>query len=203
MWVGDDWHGSNWRVPAQEHFQVLKDGGFPGEVRVGLVGGVSERVEAMQEIIGMYPGVRFSAKGEDGFEMVTIHALHEWAKEANPDTPVYYSHSKGAFNDTAANHRWRQQMDDALGACWDLCVDSLKKYDAVGLHWLTSEDYPQHIDPKRPMFGGNFWWAKAGYLAGLPPVGYRTRWEAEGWMGQGFPKVLDLKPGWPDYTSET
>ena len=47
--------------------------------------------------------------------------------------------------------------------------------------------------------------ATAGYLAKLPPVeggnpnkGY-NRYKAEEWIGGGNPKVLDLKPGWPDY----
>jgi hypothetical protein len=144
-------------------------------------------------------------QADEGFEQVTIDVMHAWSKTADPETPVYYAHDKGAFQDHPVNTRWRQAMDGALLYEWEARAAELDEYEAIGLHWLTHEQYPRCIDPRKPMFGGNFWWARAGYLAKLervrgtpefPPV---NRWEAEGWMGQGFPKVLCLKDGWPVY----
>lgn len=203
IWVGDAHHGSNWRIPAEEHFTVLKAAGYAGEVRVGLAGDVRERVNACQLLQQWWP-VQIAARADEGFEQVTLQAMHDWAKEAGPDTPVYYAHTKGAFQDYPANHRWRRSMDSALINSWHDWVAELDSgaYDAIGLHWLTHQDYPDWISPARPMFGGNFWWARAGYLASLAPVEHGSRWHAEGWVGTGFPRVHDLQPGWPSYVSE-
>jgi hypothetical protein len=52
---------------------------------------------------------------------------------------------------------------------------------------------------RTPLFAGNFWWARAKYLATLPEPETENRRQAEGWVGLGGPKVYDLRPGWPDW----
>lgn len=206
IWVGDTHHGSAWHTPAAEHFALLESSGFDGEVRAGIVGGVRERVECVNWLRQQKVPARVAVTADEGFEQVTIEAMHTWAKSADPAAPVLYCHTKGALQAHPMNTLWRNSMDKLLTGAWRERVADLDRYDAVGLHWLTHKEYPAFIDPRKPMFGGNFWWSKAGYLAGLervrgtpefPPV---NRWEAEGWLGQGFPEVLDLAPGWPDYT---
>lgn len=205
IWCGDRYHGSNWAVPAGEHFYELERVKFPGQVRVGIVGGLSERAGVMKWLREAWPSSTVEVQADEGYEQVTIDAMHAWSREADPHTPVYYAHTKGAFQDTPMNTRWRASMDGLLLGNWEKCVTALHSYDAIGLHWLTHREWPEKIDPRKPMFGGNFWWATAGYMAKLsrvtgtqefPPV---NRWEAEGWLGQGFPKVLNLVPGWPPY----
>lgn len=201
VWVGE---GSLWYVPAREHFTLLNEARFDGEVRIGIVGPLAERAKALHWIESWWPEVKLAAVADEGYEQVTINVMHAWSKTADPATPVYYSHTKGALNYSPFHTAWRRSME-CLTTDWEQCTEDLKTYDAVGLHWLTSQEFFGFIDPKKPMFGGNYWWTTAGYLAKLervrgtvefPPV---NRYEAEGWMGQGFPRVKDLRPGWPQY----
>lgn len=203
-WVGDAHHRSDWLPAAKEHFALLNEARFDGEVRVGIVGGLPERVTALGWIESWYPGFDVVAEAAEGYEQVTIDVMHAWAKTAEPALPVYYSHTKGALNSSPFHTAWRRSME-RLTTEWEQCTEDLKTYDVVALHWLTPQQFPHLIDPKKPMAGGNFWWSTAGYLAGLervrgtaefPPV---NRYEAEGWVGQGFPYVKDLRPGWPSY----
>jgi hypothetical protein len=212
VWAGDAYHGSNWLNPFQEHFGAMHNADFKGDVWVGIVGGLPQRAEVMSQLRGWWPEAQVVVQADEGFEQVTIEKMHQWSKVVRPDTPVYYSHTKGALNNHSMNEYWRREMDGHLiggglavqgGHDWRECVELLKDYDAVGLHWLTGKQFPGLIGI--PMFGGNFWWATAGYLAGLervqgtpefPPVDIHG---AEGWMGQDCPKVFDFKPGWPVY----
>ena len=206
VWAGDDQHVSRWEPAAEEHFEVLRKACFGGDVYVGLVGELPYRERAARMLAEWWPAhSTIMVQADEGYEQVTINEMHKWCKWAAPDVPVFYAHTKGALHWGAMNTNWRNAMDEKLAGGWLECVKSLHTYDSVGLHWLTSEQYPEYIDPEAPMWGGNFWWANAGYLAQLdhvrgtpefPPV---NRWGAEGWMGRGMPKVLDLKPGWPVY----
>ncbi len=42
------------------------------------------------------------------------------------------------------------------------------------------------------IFTGNFWWATAGSLAGLPDVPCANRYEAENWVGLGRPRAYEM-----------
>ena len=202
IWAGDRYHGSAWQTPAVEHFAALNAAQFTGEVRAGITGGQSERLDVIRLLREACPQSQVVVQADEGFEQVTLGAMHQWAKEADPGTPVYYAHTKGALQDTPGNARWRRAMDDVLLGGWEGCVKSLHDYDAAGMHWLTHDDWPEFIGSGTPIFGGNFWWANAGYLAKLEPAGLRSRWDAEAWVGSGSPRVLNLKPGWPDYRQE-
>jgi hypothetical protein len=83
---------------------------------------------------------------------------------------------------------------------WRFCLDRLAGADAVGCHWITPDEYAAR-QVTTPFFGGNFWWARCGYLAGLaePPSCETDRHLAEAWVGGGNPRVYDLRPGWPAY----
>jgi hypothetical protein len=208
IWAGDDYHTSMWLPSAEEHFGAMVNAKFDGDVYAGIVGGYKQRTEVVKWLRGWWPEAITVVEADEGFEQVTIDVMHNWCKRADASVPVYYAHTKGALQPGEMNTRWRRAMDDLLMGSWQTCVMSLHSYDAVGCHWLTNAEFPKLIDPMAPVFGGNFWWARAGYLAKLdrvkgtpefPPV---NRWGAEGWMGRGFPKVLDMKPGWPDYTRD-
>jgi hypothetical protein len=206
VWAGDDQHASRWESAASEHFEALHVAAFTGDVMIGLVGQLPYRERAVRMISQWYPSARIMVQADEGYEQVTIAEMHKWCKWARPDVAVYYAHTKGALQPCEMNVRWRNAMDSLLVDFWQDRVEDLKTHDAVGLHWLTHEAYPDWINPAAPMFGGNFWWANAGYLAGLPPVEGGldrppvNRWGAEGWVGRNFPKVRDLVPGWPDYS---
>jgi hypothetical protein len=176
-------------------------------VLAGIVGDPDNRAKAGKWLDKAWPGWRPAVYADEGYEQPTISAMHRWARAADPATPVLYTHGKGAFQDTPHNHNWRRAMEDRLIGSWSKHILTLGsgKFDAIGCHWLTHEEFPVTITEGKPMFGGNFWWATAGYLAKLAPVqggdpdlGY-NRYKAEEWIGQGNPRVLDLSPGWPQY----
>ena len=210
MHVGHGHVPSRWEIPAEEHFAALVLAGFTGTVRVGLIGDESNRHKVRKWLDSRWPKWQPAMIADDGYEQWTINAMHCWAKAADPDTPVLYNHTKGAFQDTPHNHNWRRAMETALiggkdDRAWLRCIDELQDYDLVGCHWLTPQEFPVTVSEGKPFWGGNFWWAKAGYLAKLAPVeggnpdlGY-NRYKAEEWVGQGNPRVLDLIPGWPQY----
>jgi hypothetical protein len=204
IWAGDGHHGSNWREPAEEHFAALREAEFSGAVMIGLTGGWPEHTEVTRWLDGHWPDWKYGVASREGFEMGTLNALHEYTRKmyVHAATPIFYAHTKGAFQDEPGNHAWRRAMNELVYR-WRDCVDYLDAgYDAVGLHWLTPQEFPGLIGSGKPMFGGNFWWATAGYLSKLDPPGgpernWSNRYTAEAWMGQNDPKVVDLKPGWP------
>jgi hypothetical protein len=204
LWCGDRYHGADWEGPAREWFTALADAWFDGDVRVGLAGGMSERVTAMRWLRENCPSSQVAVQADEGFEMVTLAELHRFAKEAEPSTPVLYGHGKGSFQGGPFADAWRRAMTRRVVSDWRHCVNSLNTVDMAGCHWLTHERYPRQITEGLPMFGGNFWWANAGYLAKLPPIDPHgaNRYAAESWAGLGRPRVECLIDGWPDYSRE-
>lgn len=205
--------------PAGEHFLALRESGYTGEVNVGLVGSEENREFAHGWLLEEWSAkwdMDIVVQADDGFEQVTIDVMHAAAKEADPQTPFFYAHAKGSFEDHPFNTAWRRSMTGKLlggknSTAWLSCVNLLHSHDdidCVGCHWLSRPDAKPDFPIESPMFGGNFWWAKAGYLANLesvfandPTHGY-IRYFAESWVGRGKPKVIDLKPGWPVYETE-
>lgn len=212
MHVGHGHVASRWKPVAEEHFARLVTAGFDGDVHVGRVGDPDKRIEAEEWLDDAREGWIEASEADEGYEQVTLRAVHAFAQHytTDPATPVLYCHTKGAYQDTPFNRAWRRGMEDCLiggdgASLWKAAVMALHTHDLVGCHWLTHEEFPETVSEGKPMFGGNMWWATAGYLASLPPVeggdparGY-NRYKAEEWAGQNNPNVLDLKPGWPDY----
>jgi hypothetical protein len=178
---------SSWEEPVREHFKALEVSGFRGKRYVGLVGSKENRERARREL----PYFEVVAEELEGFEQVTIRALHSWAKTADPQTPVLYAHTKGSSfsKDEPFAQRWRHAMVHGTVMTWPRAVKALKNHDAVGCWWQVDDK-----DPRQGMFAGNYWWANAGYLAALPGVSDESRFHAEGWIALGCPKVLDLDP---------
>lgn len=199
IWAGDDHHGSLWREAAEEHFAALEAAEFGGDVHVGITGGHEQAARAWDWAEKRWPAVANIMAFGEGFEMPTIDALWKDSGNRVADTPVLYAHAKGAFNHDPGNIRYRRAMTAHLVSGWRDRVEELRDYDVLGLHWLTHDEFPDRISKGRPMPGGNFWWARAGYLCTLLPVEWYSRYCAEGWVGRGDPKAKGLLPGWPDY----
>jgi len=192
---------------------LLKKSGLldiASEVIIGVNGGI-ESTELANSILP--PTFKIIFHGlENKNENLTISEIEKWIP-GHEDHLVLYFHCKGGSY--APNHgittAWRNCMMKHLITNWKQCVDDLNSgYDAVGCHWLTEHDYPTlvHI----PIFGGNFWWAKASFLATLPSIreasavilhgiqSHSSRYEAEVWLGNGkqIPKIKDYHNTWPD-----
>ena len=146
-------------------------------------------------------------------ENLTIIEIEKWLK-ANPheNTVIFYAHAKGATHDpthpyTQFSTRWRRCMLNRIVANWRQAVDDLSSAaEAVGCHWLVGM-----ADGTQNIFAGNYWAARASYLATLPSMYERerikmsgiadkeSRYEAEVWIGFGprLPIVVDYHPGPP------
>lgn len=140
-------------------------------------------------------------------ENLTLAALENWLP-SHPDYYVLYFHSKGATRETESEYgkfiiQWRRCLMRHCVSEWRHCVALLDQgFDAVGAHWMPGAG-PLH---NQNIFAGNFWWAKASFLATLPSIYKRdrikesgikaleSRYESEVWIGNGprLPKAKDL-----------
>jgi len=203
------WLGGEWRRIAEEHFKALRDASFPGQVLLGLVGSPEVRAAARSWL-----PYEIAVEADAGFEDVTINALRSVIKALSGDTAVLYAHNKGTFHQIAENHAWRRAMDDYLTVRWADRVGELQGHDVAAWHWIC----PGTLDPfgnpvSHAHASGNFWWARADYLKGLPELSsltVDTRIEAEWWIGTDEPHVayaadtwprLELARQWPKYVN--
>jgi hypothetical protein len=203
------WSGGKWHEPLSEHLNQLARSGLGLKLAgfyVGIVGRQKNAAEVKQRLeAGINPkyfNVRpqVVAEAEEGYEQVTLDKLRDFvlAQKTNEKTIlILYAHAKGSFSYSTVNVGWRRSMTRHLVGGWSRCVDLLTsgKFNAAGCHLLTPHEHPRLVTG--PYFGGNFWWARADYLATLPEV---SRYHAEGWigMGAGF-SPMNLLPGWPKY----
>lgn len=195
------WADGHWKVPVHDHLKALRESRFDGSVHIGISGSPLNRDDVKRYVSKFWsPDADFCAEADVGYEQVTITALQEYVHREGTEPYVLYAHSKGAFEESVARDAWREAMTDPLVRHWRLTLSCLQDRDAVGLYWLTPEEFSDR-NITSPFFGGNFWWATAAYLRTLPPVGTSSRFDAETWIGLGNPKVLDLQPGWPPFYS--
>jgi hypothetical protein len=205
------WCGSPaWKPIAQEHAGALRRTGQEWELTVGLTGPAAERRAARRWFAEEFPACTFT-EANKGFEQLTLTSLHRWARRADPSAPVLYAHTKGVTQPVNTSDEsvfaaaWRRAMTHDLVAGWAVCLKLLENHDAVGCCWLDPAEYSPLFVPQvptwrcrpSPFFGGNFWWATAGYIARLSPVRHASRYEAELWVGLGCPRVAQFRQGWP------
>lgn len=149
-------------------------------------------------------------------ELPTLYDLQQWLP-GHEDWHVCYFHAKGI---THANFepyiRWRNCMEASVIVNWRRCIADLDRgYETVGCHWIDRAKYPRDHEEKFDqtwnlgghIWGGNFWWAKSGYLRSLPklPSNSTCRGEdfiAEIWIGSNKyqPTALDYAPHFPTST---
>lgn len=145
----------------------------------------------------------FIDHGRDALGLLrTVNCLRSWC-QCHPDWIVCFWHIKGVTHpwDTL-NTLWRQCMEKWVIINWRKCVaDVGSNFETVGAHWLTPEQY--HGIVKVPFWGGQFFWARASFLAELPALPdnptRREEWFlSENWIGMGRrPRVRDYAPHWP------
>lgn len=138
------------------------------------------------------------------WEDSTLRILQGYCKD-NPEDFVLYTHTKGAFRDEylvdkatgraaphSLNDLWRGSMIDRLIRAHSPRMRDLEENDICGMYWVE----PPEVT--RPYFAGNFWWARADYVARLPELPVLTvmsRHEAEKWVASGNPRVKALSCG--------
>jgi hypothetical protein len=126
--------------------------------------------------VGMTVKVLFSSPNLSLFEGPTIHAAWEWAC-ANQGGAVMYIHTKGNTQPTNKHkERWRRLMGKHVIADWHMNLRRLCVADMVGVSWQELRDFPHYC--------GNFWMARADWLANLQdPDTYRNRHPGLSWGG--------------------
>lgn len=186
---------------------LIKNAGY---MLVGVNGG--EESEHLAR--GAFPNARLVFHGlESRNENLTIVEMEKWVR-SHHDWYVLYLHSKGATHGYGGlsggqRERWRNCMMRHLVGNWRECVKDLDAgFESVGCHWLsktTAWRIRIPFPPDQSMWAGNFFWAKASFLATLPSILLRdriklsgiksleSRFEAEVWIGNGkrLPIVKD------------
>lgn len=168
------------------------------------------------KLLSFPPGTRILVHGDSAnSELPTIHFLKKWIL-GHEDWYVCYFHLKGSrYTNDPLTTAWRDCMTHAVIVNWERCVRDLDNgFESVGCHWLVPEKFPTINNwstfPQFPkvgkpaMWGGNFWWSKASFLAQLPemqkfPNGRPDFFLAEHWIGLGQrrPRIKDYGPHWP------
>lgn len=197
MKLGHYYHvyaAGNWEGIVVDHFHAVRASGLMDEldfIRVGIVGPADRRVQVKDVL----PFAEVVVEAEDGWEQVTLDALHlHTLKETGP-AGILYAHTKAAYQGDPLRHTWRHSMTYDTVYNWKYAVSLLARKDAVGPFYMSS-DRPEHVGHKS-FFGGNFWWATAQYLRGLPRIKREHRFQAEGWVGLNDPDVANLRDGPP------
>ena len=179
----------DWLEPATQHIEELAVSGLIDnldDMFLGIVGSPENREKVEREL----PGVSVAWRAT-GYEQVTLEKVHEFAQ--TDDGAVFYAHTKGAWSKSDLAKQWRVSMTNDTVTRWPECVSKLQTYDAVGPFWLKSSE-PEHAHHDH-FFAGNFWWATSKYIRSLPPVKTDHRFQAEGWIGLGVPKVFNMREG--------
>jgi hypothetical protein len=183
----------HWREPALAHVEALHSSGLIDELDdmfVGIVGNPDSRGGVKLDL----PGV-VVAEADDGWEQVTLQALHAYAKENS--AKILYAHTKGAWSNSELARQWRVSMTHDTVTRWREAVEALDLVDTAGPFYIQSRDR-EHAEHKH-FFGGNFWWARSQYLAKLPQLKNEHRFQAEGWIGLSSPTVTTLRGGQPTW----
>lgn len=106
--------------------------------------------------------VAFHHPNFDLYELPTLALVHRWAK-ATPLGAAIYFHTKGvSAPDDPNKQHWRRLMGRHVIANWRENLKLLADHDAVGVNY---QDYPI-----MPHFAGNFWMARADWIADLPDL---------------------------------
>lgn len=192
--------GNGWERVAGEHFQALADAKFPGQLKIGIVGLLPQRIRVKGWLNYTWPGWELATEVDYGYEQVTHQALHAAAQEMPANTPVLYAHTKGGYRVSEHQDLWRRCMQETCVTHWERCVARLAEgFDVCGAHYLIPDGRAVGV----PMMAGNYWWATSGYIAGLPKIRYRDRYDAEAWIGLGDARVHDFAAfGWPYHPHE-
>ena len=194
---------------VSEQMDQLRESGLLDECEQMIVGcnGGEESKEVARLVIPpkakmVYHGLKSKA------ENLTIIEIERWAP-LHLDWLVLYKHSKGATHEPDSHYGknvsapWRRAMMEDLVMNWRQCVADLESgADVACSHFMRGL-----ADGTQNIAAGNFWWAKASFLANLPSMWLRerikqsgisaaeSRFESEVWLGNGkMPRVMEYRP---------
>ncbi len=182
----------NWKEVVSEQVPLL----LGLDIHVTLLGSTADH-----DWLEAETGIRSIRRleGLQNYETPTLQAAWEWSC-ANPAGAVLYLHTKGVSKpQNRARTAWRHLMGEQLVARWRKNLERLAHADMIGVNWCETPS---------PHFQGNFWMARAGWIARLPsPVSFRNRggpdlfgepWDrmhAEVWLASGSAPIAESLVG--------
>ena len=191
------WAAGAWAPAAREHHEALISAALPALPQLGITGPAEDR-QRVADWAAIH-GWTVIAEADEGYEQLTLSAMHRWALSGDEPAAVLYCHAKGARTDLhGTNSAWRRKMTERVVGEWPSCTGLLEHHDAVGCCWKNKYEFPHLLSAfaGAGIFAGNFWWATRQYIQRLPEPGLADRHDAEAWIGQADPDVIDMLPGW-------
>jgi hypothetical protein len=153
----------SWAQVVVEQLDSLAGVGLQGTVTSAILG-TPEQVQTCIDLAsqrGITLRVGYSHPDLKQFEAPTLEAVRRWARNHRNGAALYL-HTKGVSRPPGPGKKaWRQLMERHVIQCWRENMSMLKNVDAVGVGWYDDN----------PHFSGNFWLARADWLASLPPIG--------------------------------
>lgn len=151
----------DWRTVFDEQCQLLEHCGLRATACV--LGSAEEAAE-----VGTRVSVAHRSPDLHQYETPTLSRLWQWCGE-NEAGAAMYLHTKGvSAPGDLGKKAWRELMQICVVAAWQENLDRLAVADMVGVDWQDN--------PRYPHFAGNFWMARADWIARLPsPEDYRRR----------------------------
>jgi hypothetical protein len=152
----------NWEDVVAEQLDLLAHVGLSGRVDGAILGTPVQirRCLDLAQQRGMTLGAHFSDIDMNRYEAPTLDAMQNWARAHRRSAALYF-HTKGVSEPSDAGRTaWRHLMQRHVIERWRQNLQMLQAADAVGVGW-----YDDH-----PHFSGNFWLARADWLASLPPI---------------------------------
>jgi hypothetical protein len=175
----------HWRSVVSEQMASFSSAGLaPTIVALGSL----EAIGDLRDLTRF--GVAWAGEDVTQWETPTIHAAWQWCCE-HPTGACIYVHTKGVSQPRheTAETAWRRVMQHWVVDRWRTNLRHLSHAHAVGVGWLKNKRY----------FAGNFWMARADWIASLPDpwehragcfsfgYGYKQSWQirfhAERWLG--------------------
>jgi hypothetical protein len=77
---------------------------------------------------------------------------------------ILYIHTKGVLQ-KPYSYEWRKYLEYFLIGLHEICLDSLKYYNCVG---VNQQFYYTKENCKKNHFSGNFWWSRSQHIKNLP-----------------------------------
>lgn len=150
-------HGRWEQVVAEQLARIRSSGLYDRMTRlfVGVVGPSCQSFSPADEKIEV---VHRSPDLQE-YEFPTLNYVRSFCQ--SNDGFVFYIHTKGIFRDTEMSTDWRRYMEYFLIERHEDCLGILAHSDVCGVNW--------QLVPW-PHFSGNFWWARAQYVATLPAL---------------------------------
>ena len=198
--------GGQWQMIMHQHMMAVCNYGLIeqlDEIRVGIVGPPDQR-KVVKEILDnslVAAKIKVVITRTNAWEQATLTEMYKASQ--TEDAAYLYGHTKGSANPSLVAQLWGRSMIFFTIVAWEKALAELEKVDAVGCHWLTTEQFPQIADHNNPdgypYFGGNFWWAKSSHVRELGEPLREHRYQGEHWIGKKPNTVVfDPNPGWPD-----